>query len=274
MNDRQLLERYHIQPKKSLGQNFLHDPNVLEKIVELADLSADATVLEIGPGTGNLTRILAREAARVIAVETDDRLLPLLQKEFETQPQVQIVHADILQANLRELMGDTPFIVVANLPYYITSAILRYMLEGQPKPQRIVITVQREVAERLVAEPGDMSILAVSVQFYGAVRMMMRLNPASFWPRPEVESAVARIDVYDQPQVDVPSEKLFFQVVRAGFGQKRKQLRNSLSAGLPFSKTEIDQLLEQVGIDPQRRAETLSLDEWAALTRAVGAQKQ
>ncbi len=269
MNDRQLLDSHAITPKKSLGQNFLHDPNTLEKIVEIADLSPEDTVLEVGPGTGNLTRILAREAKRVIAVELDDRLIPLLQKQLADYPNVELVRADILAVKIADLVGDQPFTVVANVPYYITSAILRHLLESIPHPKRIVVTVQLEVAERMVATPGDMSLLAVSVQYYGYPQLALRLNPAVFWPRPDVDSAVVRIDASDQPTVDVPDEHLFFRVVRAGFSQKRKQLRNSLSAGLHIDKNRADDLLTQVGIEPQRRAETLSLDEWAALTRAV-----
>jgi len=265
MNDRHLLDGGSIAPKKSLGQNFLHDPHTLEKIVALAELPPGATVLEIGPGTGNLTRALARVAARVIAVEVDGRLIPLLQATFADQPHVEIVHGDILTLDLAGRLGDTPYTLVANLPYYITSAILRHIFEGMPRPQRIVVTVQREVAERLVAVPGEMSLLAVSVQFYGQPQIAMRLNPAAFWPRPDVDSAVVRIDVLDAPSVAVPDEKLFFRVVRAGFGQKRKQLRNSLSAGLGIAKAQAGDLLAGAGIDPQRRAETLSLEEWAAL---------
>lgn len=269
MNDRERLDRLGITPKKSLGQNFLHDPNMLEKIVELAQLQPGAAVLEIGPGTGNLTRLLAREAAHLVAVELDDRLVPLLREAFADQPHVEIVHADILALNAAELMNHTPYKVVANLPYYITSAILRHLLEASQRPQRLVITVQREVAERIVAEPGEMSILAVSVQFYGRAEIALRLNPALFWPRPEVESAVVCIDVFDQPTVDVPDRALFFRIVRAGFSQKRKQLRNALSGGLQISKAEADALLLTGDVNPQRRAETLSLTEWAAITRAA-----
>lgn len=269
MNDRTLLGQHAINPKKSLGQNFLHDPNTLDKIVELAQLGPGAQVLEIGPGTGNLTQILAQQAARVVAVELDDRLLPLLAQRFSDQPHVQVVHGDILELDLTTLVGDTPYSVVANLPYYITSAILRRLLEQAPRPQRIVITVQREVAERIVAEPGDMSLLAVSVQFYGRPELAMRLKPAVFWPRPDVESAVITIDVADQPLVDVPDDTLFFRVVRAGFSQKRKQLRNSISGGLQISKQQSSELLATADVDQRRRAETLSLEEWAALARAA-----
>ena len=271
MNDRQLLDQHAISPKKSLGQNFLHDPNALEKIVEIAEVTPDSTVLEIGPGTGNLTHVLAREAQRVIAVEVDDRLVPLLSAAFAAQPHVEVIHGDILEIDLVAHVGDAPYIVVANLPYYITSAILRRLLEHGPRPQRMVITVQREVAERLVAQPGDMSLLSVSVQFFGQPQIAMRLKPAAFWPRPDIDSAVVRIDVYPAPPVDVPDTTLFFRVVRAGFGQKRKQLRNSLSAGLSVDKAQADALLQAGGVDPRRRAETLSLAEWAAVTRAVAA---
>lgn len=272
MNDRELLRFHAIPPKKSLGQNFLHDPNTLHKIVEIATLPPGAEVLEIGAGTGNLTRVLAEHAARVVAVETDDRLLPILRAQFDGVPGVELVHADILTLDLAPLFDDRPFYVVANLPYYITSAILRYLLEGRPRPERLVITVQREVADRLIAAPGDMSLLAVSVQFYGQPEIALRLNAGAFWPRPDVDSAVVRIDVYSQSPVDVPDEATFFRVVRAGFSQKRKQLRNALSSGLHIDKAAADDLLARAGIEPHRRAETLSLDEWAALARAFSGQ--
>jgi 16S rRNA (adenine1518-N6/adenine1519-N6)-dimethyltransferase len=273
MSDRRRLEQWGIAPQKSLGQNFLHDPHSLEKIVTLAELSPDITVLEIGPGTGNLTHLLARAAGRVIAVELDHRLIPLLHTDFAAQPHVEIIHGDILEVDLAGRLIP-PYVLVGNVPYYITSAILRRVFEDFPKPQRMILTVQREVAERLVAKPGDMSILAVSVQFFGLPRIAARLSPAAFWPSPDVESAVVRIDVYPMPPYPVPDKALFFRVVRAGFGQKRKQLRNSLSAGLSRDKAQVDRLLEQVKIDPQRRAETLSVEEWAALTRIIAAENK
>ncbi len=271
MNDRELLHFHAIHPKKSLGQNFLHDPHALEKIVEIADLPPGAEVLEIGAGTGNLTRVLAQHAGRVVAVETDERMLPILRAQFGDVPSVELVHADILALDLTALFDERPYYVVANLPYYITSAILRHLLEGKPRPRRLVITVQREVADRLIARPDDMSLLTVSVQFYGEPRLMMRLNPAAFWPRPDVESAVVRIDIYPHPPVEVPDEATFFRAVRAGFSQKRKQLRNALASGLRIDKAAADALLTQAGIEPHRRAETLTLEEWAALARALAA---
>ncbi len=274
MNPKYLMDTHEIAPKKSLGQNFLHDPNALEKIVEIADLMPGDTVLEVGAGTGALTVRLAQSRARIIAVEIDERLLPILRQQLADFPQVQIVHANILETNVAELVGVQEYVVVANLPYYITSAILRRLLDIPHKPRRLVLTIQQEVAERLIAQPGDMSLLTVSVQFYGKPTIVTRFNPAAFWPRPDVASAVVRIDVYDRPPVDVPSEALFFKIVRAGFGQKRKQLKNSLGSGLGINHAEASAILQKAGIDPARRAETLTLDEWAAITRVFAAQTE
>ncbi len=270
-NPRHLLDNFGVTPKKSLGQNFMHDPNALEKIVRAADLTGDEVVLEIGPGTGALTEWLADTARRVIAIELDDRLIPLLQYRFGAVQNVTLVHADILDVNLAlHIRPDEDYLVVANLPYYITSAILRHLLEQPHPPTRLVVMVQNEVADRLVARPGDMSLLSVSVQYYGQPHIVARLSPAVFWPRPDVVSALVRIDTYgaDRP-VTVSNEAAFFRVARAGFSQKRKQLRNALSSGLSITGGQADEVLAEVGIDPHRRAETLTLPEWAALTEAV-----
>jgi 16S rRNA (adenine1518-N6/adenine1519-N6)-dimethyltransferase len=270
MNPRQLLDQYEIQPKKSLGQNFMHDPNTLEKIVATADLQATDTVVEIGAGTGALTDKLAQVAGRVVAVELDERLIPILEQRFMRQRNVVIVHRDVLETDLQQLAGGA-YIVVANVPYYITSAILRHVLEPAHRPRRVVMVMQLEVAERLIAQPksGDMSLLTVSVQYYGKPRIVNKINRAVFYPRPDVDSALVLIETHAEPLVEVPSDEAFFRVVRAGFSQKRKQLRNSLGSGLHISSENADGYLRAAGIDPQRRAETLSLDEWASLTRAV-----
>jgi 16S rRNA (adenine1518-N6/adenine1519-N6)-dimethyltransferase len=272
-NPKQLLDKYDIQPKKSLGQNFLHDPNALDKIISVSELSPTDTVLEIGAGTGALTEKLAQTVKRVVAVELDDRLFTVLRAEMERYPNVELLFADILGVNLAEVMGDDPYVVVANVPYYITSAILRMLLETSHRPTRLIMTIQTEVAERIIAKPPDMSVLAVSVQFYGTPDIVARFNPAVFYPRPEVGSAVLRVITHDAPVIDVPSETLFFRVVRAGFGQKRKQLKNSLASGLAMKSEEAGNLCTQVGIDPMRRAETLTLPEWAALVLAFANRK-
>ena len=274
MNPKTLLEEYDIVPRKSLGQNFLHDPNMLDKIVALAELTADDVVLEIGPGTGLLTERLTQVARRVTAVEVDERLQPLLEAIVAAHPNLNIIYQDILHVDMAKLFGSEPYVVVANLPYYITSAILRHLLEINERPRCLLVTVQMEVAERIISKPNDMSILSVSVQYYGNPHIVARLKPSVFWPRPDVDSAVIRIDTYARPPVDVPSDKLFFRVVRAGFGQKRKQLKNSIGSGLNLSADQTSMLFGAAQIDARRRAETLTLEEWAQLARAFDGLKQ
>jgi 16S rRNA (adenine1518-N6/adenine1519-N6)-dimethyltransferase len=268
MNPRLLLEQHHLLPKKALGQNFLHDPNALEKIAATADIMPEDTILEIGPGTGALTQVLARLARKVVAVEIDERLQPILDAQLAAYANIDVIYDDILETDLRRVTGGQPYLVVANVPYYITGAILRHLLDDAHRPTRLVLTVQLEVAERLVAQPDDMSLLSVMTQFYGKPKIVTRLKSAVFYPRPDVDSAVVRIDVYPTPPVEVPSPEVFMKVVRAGFSQKRKQLKNSLSAGLGLPNEQAVLLLDSVGIDPRRRAETLNLGEWAALARS------
>lgn len=267
-NPRQLLDDYELDPKKSLGQNFLHDPNTLRKIIEIAGVTAQDTVLEIGPGTGALTRVLAERARRILSVEVDDRLLPVLEDELEPYDNVHLFFMDFLDADTDKLVGDGPYKVVANLPYYITSALLRKLLENPHRPESLTVMVQKQVAERMVAKPDDMSILTVSVQYYGQPKIAMTLKPSVFWPRPDVDSAVVHMPVFEVVPWDVPDEETFFTVVRAGFGQKRKQLKNSLSHNLSLSAESVSEMLESAGIDGMRRAETLTLEEWASLTRS------
>ncbi len=266
-----LLRAYGLRPKKSLGQNFLTDPAALQRIVAAADLVADDTVLEVGAGLGTLTRLLAEKAGRVVAVELDERLVGILHKHLADLSNVEIVHGDILQ--IREFgFSQQGYKVVGNLPYYITSAVLRHFLEGDPRPRLMVVTVQREVAERIVAQPPDMSLLATSVQFYGRPDIVARIPAGAFYPPPQVDSAVVRIQVAGQPAIALPqgvSEADFFRVVRAGFGQKRKTLRNALSAGLGLPPAQVAEVLAQAGVDPRRRAETLSLAEWVEIAASL-----
>ena len=282
-----LIRRFDLDPKKSLGQNFLVDESHLARIAAAADLTGDDTVLEVGPGLGVLTRHLAAQAGRVVAVELDDRLIPVLQELFADQPHVSFVHADILKVDPAELVaggrwqvaGDSPnpqspipnppYKVVAHLPYYITSAVLRHLLESAQPPTLAVVMVQREVAQRIVAGPGDMSLLAVGVQFFAEAKIVHKVPAGAFHPRPKVDSAVLRLDVRPQPAVTDVEPGWYFEVVRAGFGQKRKQLRNSVAAGLGMAKEAVEAGLISAGIDPQRRAETLSLAEWGALAKVL-----
>ncbi len=262
-----LLARFGIQPKKSLGQNFMHDSNWLARVVTAADVGAEDLVLEIGAGAGNLTRLLAQAARHVVAVEIDKRLLPVMESELATFENISLLTGDILKIDYLSVLAEHTrddlrrYCVVANIPYYITGAILQHLLAAPIKPSRMVLTVQAEVAERIVADPGKMSLLAVSVHHFGVPSIVARVPAGAFYPRPEVDSAVLRIDLHaaDSPHED---DAWFFRVVRAGFGQKRKQLQNSLAAGMQLDRERIVSALEGAGIDPRRRAETLALEEW------------
>jgi 16S rRNA (adenine1518-N6/adenine1519-N6)-dimethyltransferase len=271
MDPRVLLRQYDIRPKKSLGQNFLIDAGAAQQVVAAAQLLPKDEVLEVGAGLGALTRHLTTRAARVVAVELDQRLIPILEQILVDHTNVRIVHGDILKLDPAALLP-TGYKVVANIPYYITSALLRHLLEAQVRPSLMVLTVQAEVARRIVATPGDLSLLALSVQFFGTPQIVAKLKAGVFYPRPKVDSAVVRIDLGPEarPNIDVTDVELFFRLARAGFGQRRKQLRNALTHGLACTQTRVDTALSQAGVDPRRRAETLTLDEWATLTHAFG----
>lgn len=261
--------RLGIHPKRSLGQNFLLDDHHLARIADAARLSPTDNILEIGPGLGALTIHLARRAGHVVAVELDDRLIEFLRGQFGTLTHVEIVHGDILELDPAQVIARLPYKVVANLPYYITSPILRHLLECAAPPVEAVLMVQKEVAERICAEPGKLSILAVSVQFYAQPQIVHRVPAGAFTPAPKVDSAVLHLALRNEPAVPQVAPADFFRVVRAGFGQKRKQLGNSLSANLAMPKEQALAGLAAAHIDPRRRAETLSLDEWGNLTQAL-----
>jgi 16S rRNA (adenine1518-N6/adenine1519-N6)-dimethyltransferase len=288
----ELLRRHGLHLKKGLGQNFLADAVHLDRIVAAAELTTDDVVVEVGPGVGTLTARLASQAGRVVAVELDASLLPALHETLAPYANVTIVQGDILQLDPGQLsmansqwpmvddqssdqsdslpIANCPltidhYKVVANLPYYITSAAIRHLLTAERPPALLVLTVQREVAQRIVARPPDMSLLAVSVQFYAQPELVARIPAGAFYPPPKVDSAILRLRPWSQPPVDVPNVDAFFAVARAGFGQRRKQLRNSLRANLSAAQGQVDAMLSQAQIDPQRRAETLTLAEWAQL---------
>jgi 16S rRNA (adenine1518-N6/adenine1519-N6)-dimethyltransferase len=268
------LRQLGIRGGRRLGQHFLVNRGVLHQIVAAAELGPADTVIEVGPGLGLLTRELVKRAGRVVAIELDERLATALGQSLHHPPNLSIINADVLQVDPAELIAQpqvTGYKVVANLPYYITSPTLRHFLEARVKPSLLVVMVQQEVGQAIVAKPGEMSLLAISVQFYGQPRIVSKVPASCFFPRPKVDSVLLRIDVYSEPPVKVSAPSLFFNLVRAGFVSRRKQLRNSLAHGLQIAPQEAASLLEQAGIDPRRRAETLSLEDWARLESRLAA---
>jgi 16S rRNA (adenine1518-N6/adenine1519-N6)-dimethyltransferase len=276
---RAVLRAYGLRPDKRLGQHFLTDPAVLGEILAAAELRPSDEVLEIGPGPGILTAALLERSSRVVAVELDPQLRAVLLQFLGLDSRLEVVAADVLELDLAERMGFPPaavgrrsgYKVVANLPYQITSAALRQVLEARVQPELAVLMIQREVAERILAAPGGLSVLGVSVQLYARPSLVTRVPAAAFYPAPKVESTVVRLDVYDKLPVDVPNRGLFFRVVRAGFGQRRKQLKNSLAAGLGLEPAAAAALLDAAGVDGSRRAQDLGLEEWAELARQAPA---
>lgn len=274
LNAAALLQRHGLRAHKGLGQNFLQDPRALEQIVSAAEIRKTDTVLEIGPGLGSLTRYLAVSAKEVVTVELDENLLPPLKTVLAPYQNIRLIHGDILKLSPNDLIHraaslvtEEDYIVVANIPYYITSAVIRHLLENKPKPYRIVLTIQKEVAQRICAQPGDMSLLALSVQVYGKPRIASHIPAEAFFPAPKVDSAVLCVDIYPSPLIRDDLLETFFKLIKAGFSQKRKTLRNSLSSGLHISPTDAANLLTGTNIDPQRRAETLSIEEWERLCK-------
>lgn len=265
LNIQPLLKRYHIQPKKSLGQNFLVEPAGLMKVIDAAELSRNEEVLEIGAGLGSLTYLLAQTCARVTTVEIDRHMLEPLAEALKPFTNVQIVPGDILELDPATLVSQENYVVVANIPYYITSAIIRHLLEAAVKPSRVILTIQKEVAQRIVARDGKMSLLSLSVFVFGEPEIVSTIPAGSFFPAPDVDSAVLRIRLHPEPLISSSQLDLFFKLAHAGFGQKRKTLRNSLSAGLSLPANEVEARLLEADIEPSRRAETLSMAEWARL---------
>jgi len=267
---------------KGLGQHFLIDRSVLGTIVGAADLSADDTVVEVGPGLGILTAELLQAGANVVAVEVDPRLASALRRTFSASKRLAIVNADVLDVNPPDLIcaagshesGAGTYKVIANLPYYVAAAILRRFLEASVKPSMMVVMVQREVGESIAASPGDLSLLGVSVQVYGKPTLVAAIPPTAFYPEPKVDSAVVRIDVHEKPLVDENDAAGFFDLVKAGFSAPRKQLRNSLSIGLNVEAAEATAMLSEAGISPERRPGTVSIEEWMRVYHVFNARSR
>lgn len=278
---RALLSKYSLRPKKRWGQNFLVNPGVLEKIVVAANLTAADTVVEIGPGIGTLTCRLADTAGKVVAVEVDRALVNLLKETLSGCTNISLVEGDALKIDFDALVaaadGAFPYKVVANLPYYITTPLLTRLLTGNFQVSLLVVMVQKEVAFRLVARPGtkEYGALSVLVQYKTEPELVAVVSRGSFFPAPEVDSAVVRLTVRSLAPAAVSDEELFFRVVRAAFARRRKTLTNALAgSGLGLGRDAWPEVLARAGIDPMRRGETLSLEEFAAVTRALAAERK
>lgn len=273
----------NLKPKKSLGQNFLKDEQILQKIIKNGNISPDDVVIEIGPGQGALTELLAEKCKKVIAIELDDRLIPVLQENFQYDENIEIIHDDILKINLPQLVEEKIFSlkaneanaaneaknykVIANIPYYITAPIIRLLLETKFPPSEVILMVQKEVAERITAKPGSMSILAVSVQYYSQAQYLFTVPKTAFDPVPKVDSAIIKITRNSQLSTNNNEEvKKFFRIVRAGFSAKRKTLENNLSNGLHVDKKEVLEKIESIGFVKNTRAQELSVEDWKKLT--------
>ncbi len=275
---RDVLERHQFAWQKKYGQNFLVDPGVLEEIVAAAGITEDDLVLEIGPGIGTMTQVLCVYAREVVAVEIDRMLIPVLEETLQGYPNVEVIHEDILKVDIPQIVeeknGGRPIKIVANLPYYITTPILMTLLERRVPCESITIMVQREVADRMQAGPGtkDYGALSLAVQYYADPEVVAIVPPRSFMPRPNVDSAVIRLEARSEPAVSVRDEELLFRLIRASFNQRRKTLVNGLTNAekLPFSKKEIEQAVTAIGKPLTIRGETLTLAEFAALADALG----
>jgi 16S rRNA (adenine1518-N6/adenine1519-N6)-dimethyltransferase len=276
---REILEKYGFTFKKSLGQNFLIDPNILRKIVEHACLTKETGVIEIGPGIGALTEYLARHSAKVVAYEIDRRLFPILEDTLSAYDNVRLIHEDVLKADLqamirKEFSGLNDLMVVANLPYYVTTPIIFKLLEENLPIRGIVVMLQKEVADRISARPGtkDYGSLSIMIQYYTKAKTAMIVPKSVFMPQPNVDSAVVEMRLREKPAVAVKNEPFFFQVVKMCFAQRRKTVMNNLISGWPDGKSKKPQILEglkNAGIDPGRRGETLSIEEFGILSDAL-----
>ncbi len=276
-----LLRQAGLRPDKRLGQNFLVDASALEKVLMTAEIDQDDLVLEIGAGVGSLTRYLAAHARQVTAVEVDENLFRLLTDVLSSYSNVHLVLGDIRTIDVVKLLeknlaggSSRGYVVAANIPYYITSALIRQLLEARLQPRRMVLTVQREVAERICAQAGDMSLLSLSVQVYGQPEITARIPAGAFYPAPQVDSSVVRIRLFENPVIPRKQLNLFFRLAKAGFSQKRKTLRNALAGGMHWSPQQAGEILQSASIDPQRRAETLSLEEWGKLVEVYASIKR
>ncbi len=260
-----LLNKYDLRPKKFMGQNFLIEQNIVEKIAKLAEIKKDETVLEIGPGLGGLTQILLKQAKQVIAIEKDENLVKILEKIFQDKTNLKIFNQDILKID--EELLDQNYKIVANLPYYLTAPVIRKFLEIEKQPEIMILLTQKEVAQRICAQPPKMNLLAVSIQYYALSKILGYVSRDCFWPQPRVDSAI--LQIFPQKKIRNKERDNFFKIVKAGFSAPRKQLINNLSKQLDLSKKEMSQILEKIGMEGKIRPGNLSIQDWENLAKEL-----
>lgn len=264
---KKFLKKHKIRPLKRLGQNFLIDKRVIKKIIQASNLCSEHTILEIGPGIGAITRELAKNTKKVIAMEKDPKMVEILKETLEDFKNVEIVQGDVLKIEPKTYhLKPKTYKIIANLPFYITAPCIRKFLEKDNPPQEMILIVQKEVAQRICARTGKMNLLAVSVQFYAKPKIISFISKKSFWPSPKVDGAILKIPTPSTPSI---SGVDFFRIVKAGFSQPRKQLANNLSKGLKINKQKVQELLLKINIQPSQRAETLSISQWIKLTEML-----
>lgn len=261
---KELLNRLGLSPQKGLGQNFLIDQRPVNTIIEAADIKPTDTIIEIGPGLGIVTKQILQTAGKVIAVELDQKLAISLEQEMQN-PSFTVIHGDAREVDVNAISSNMQYKLVANLPYYAASPILRHFLESSNHPTQVVAMLQREVAQNIVAKPGNMSLMSIGIQLYGKPTIVTYVPPSAFYPKPKVTSAIVHINVYNEPLLKLDNRKDFFKIVRAGFSAPRKQLHNSLSHGMQISQKQAMLMIEKAYIAPTRRPATLTLDEWGSL---------
>lgn len=275
-NTREIIRKYNIRLTKSLGQNFLTDINIVKKIVDSADVTEDDVIIEVGPGIGTMTLELAKRAKKVIAIEIDKRLIPVLEDSLSNFSNVQIINMDVMKVDINAIISENEgsnIKIVANLPYYITTPIIMKFLEEETNVDIMVFMIQKEVAQRIVAQPGrkDYGSLSVAVQYYSKPEKVFDVSPHCFVPQPDVDSTVIKLVINKQPPVELLDKSMFFKTVKCSFAQRRKTLINALynSGGFNESKEQIKEILKDIGIDEKARGETLSIQQFAMLSNLL-----
>lgn len=269
---KQLLEHYGLSPNKTYGQNFLMDDMVLHRMAEVAEVTAEDFVVEVGPGIGNLTRVLLEQAGQVVSIEKDDQFLSVLREYKSEHDNFDYVLSDVLEVDITKVVGVDEYKVVANIPYYVTGKIIQHFIQTQLRPQSMTLLMQKEVAQNMTAAAGKLNLLALSVQLYADVRLVEVVQSHKFYPEPKVDSAVVHITFSKNPKYNLPvSEQKLFQLLRACFAGKRKQIHNTLQNNLGLTKEQVETVLSKAGLEDSLRPQQLTIEQWLELAKQIDA---